>query len=125
MSNSELRSNLSKSDLVILPSRFDGWGAIVNESLMVGTPVVCSNMAGASDLINELNGDVFNSENITHLAQILSKRINQGFVPLEIREQIIKWSDCISPQVVAKYFYTTLFALLNKDEAHNPPPWLN
>ena len=26
------------ADVLVLPSRFDGWGAVVNEALMVGTP---------------------------------------------------------------------------------------
>lgn len=60
------------SDYLILPSRFDGWGAVVNESLSVGTPVLVSENCGASSLIiNEDLGYVFklNEKEITALLE--------------------------------------------------------
>lgn len=59
--NEEIVSFLeSHSDYLILPSRFDGWGAVVNESLSVGTPVLVSKNCGASSLIiNDELGYVF------------------------------------------------------------------
>jgi glycosyltransferase involved in cell wall biosynthesis len=56
----------------VLPSRFDGWGAVVNEALMVGTPVICSDRCGASDVIeNGRNGYVFEADNADALLQRL------------------------------------------------------
>ena len=50
---------MAAADVLVLPSRFDGWGAVVNEALMVGTPVICSDRCGASDVIeNGRNGYV-------------------------------------------------------------------
>ena len=43
---------ISRSDLLVLPSRWDGWGAVVNEALMCGVPVVCSDRCGAMDLLD-------------------------------------------------------------------------
>jgi glycosyltransferase involved in cell wall biosynthesis len=58
----------------VLPSRFDGWGAVVNEALMVGTPVICSNRCGASDVIeNGRNGYVFEAGS----ARALRERLRQ------------------------------------------------
>jgi glycosyltransferase involved in cell wall biosynthesis len=39
--------------VLALPSRFEPFGAVVNEALMSGIPVVCSNQAGASGLIRQ------------------------------------------------------------------------
>ncbi|MEJ7828429.1 MAG: glycosyltransferase [Segetibacter sp.] len=48
-------------DLFILPSRFEVFGAVVNEALVAGLPVICSDQVGAKCLINEgLNGSIFN-----------------------------------------------------------------
>ncbi|WP_332742460.1 glycosyltransferase [Hydrogenophaga sp.] len=60
MPNAETVAAMADADVLVLPSRFDGWGAVVNEALMVGTPVICSNRCGASDAIeNGRNGYVF------------------------------------------------------------------
>ena len=52
------------ADLFILPSRFEPFGAVVNEALLAGLPVICSDMVGAKCLVAEgVSGSVFNSEN--------------------------------------------------------------
>ena len=39
---SDVSSHIMNSDCLILPSKHDGFGAVAVESLMVGTPVICS-----------------------------------------------------------------------------------
>lgn len=64
MPNAETVAAMAAADVLVLPSRFDGWGAVVNEALMVGTPVICSDRCGASDVIeNGRNGHVFEAGN--------------------------------------------------------------
>ncbi len=62
--NARIVAAMAAADVLVLPSRFDGWGAVVNEALMVGTPVICSDRCGASDVIeNGRNGYVFEAGN--------------------------------------------------------------
>jgi glycosyltransferase involved in cell wall biosynthesis len=64
MPNAEIVAAMASADVLVLPSKFDGWGAVVNEALMVGTPVICSDRCGASDVIeNGRNGYVFEAGN--------------------------------------------------------------
>lgn len=80
MPNAETVAAMAQADLLVLPSRFDGWGAVVNEALMVGTPVVCSNRCGASDLIEDgRNGYVFEAGCVDSLLQCL-RRFGSEFV---------------------------------------------
>jgi glycosyltransferase involved in cell wall biosynthesis len=44
----------SKAHLLILPSRWDGWGMPVNEALFAGTPVAATDTSGAASLIANL-----------------------------------------------------------------------
>lgn len=44
------------ADYFILPSTWEPFGAVVNESLIAGVPVLCSAVAGAACLITEKNG---------------------------------------------------------------------
>jgi glycosyltransferase involved in cell wall biosynthesis len=72
MPNAGTVAAMAAADVLVLPSRFDGWGAVVNEALMVGTPVICSNRCGASDLIeNGRNGHVFEAGKVHALLQRL------------------------------------------------------
>lgn len=43
----------------VLPSTYEPFGAVVNEALVAGCFVMCSKLAGASSLINESNGVLF------------------------------------------------------------------
>lgn len=80
MPNAQTVAAMAQADLLVLPSRFDGWGAVVNEALMVGTPVVCSNRCGASDLIEDgRNGYVFEAGSVDSLLQCL-RRFQREFV---------------------------------------------
>jgi len=48
----------SRSDVFILPSRYDGWGVVINQALAAGLPIITSDAAGAGlDLVeNGVNG---------------------------------------------------------------------
>jgi glycosyltransferase involved in cell wall biosynthesis len=79
MPNAETVAAMAAADVLVLPSRFDGWGAVVNEALMVGTPVICSDRCGASDVIeNGRNGFVFEAGN-AHALQDCLQRFCEDF----------------------------------------------
>lgn len=82
MSNKEAMSFLSnKADYLILPSRFDGWGAVINEALSRGVKVIVSNKCGGSSLIiNSKYGYVYNEKNLHELVSILKSVITNDNV---------------------------------------------
>ncbi len=55
----------AQADVFILPSRYDGWGVVVNQALAAGLALICSDAVGAAhDLIESgKNGCTFPSEN--------------------------------------------------------------
>lgn len=58
----QITERISKADILALPSRWDGWGLVVNEALMAGVPVIVSDMCGAADVVRDgTNGYVFRS----------------------------------------------------------------
>lgn len=59
------------ADYLILPSTYEPFGAVVNEALIAGIPVICSNVAGASSLITNANGVTFDPYNKTELLDIM------------------------------------------------------
>jgi glycosyltransferase involved in cell wall biosynthesis len=60
----------AQADVFILPSRYDGWGVVVNQALGAGLPVICSDQVGAGrDLVTDgENGYIFRVGDIDSLA---------------------------------------------------------
>jgi glycosyltransferase involved in cell wall biosynthesis len=64
MDSLELYSFYNIADLFILPSKYEPFGAVVNEALIWGCPCIISDRVGAIDYIREgVNGTVFESGN--------------------------------------------------------------
>lgn len=62
------------SDLMVLPSLSEPYGAVVNEAIISGLPVLCSKHAGASVLIDEgVNGYTFTPNNAHILAGLMER----------------------------------------------------
>jgi glycosyltransferase involved in cell wall biosynthesis len=57
----ELPRFFAQADVFVLPSRYDGWGVVVNQALGAGLPVICSDKVGAwYDLVTDReNGCIF------------------------------------------------------------------
>lgn len=107
--NDEVKLYIGQSDLLILPSLFDGWGAVVNEALSQGTRVLCSDMCGAEILLDEkFRGGEF-SLHPFDLKSRLVKWLEKGPLIKEDRKEIISWAiNHISGQVAANYFVETI-----------------
>lgn len=121
--NSEIFERIRECDILILPSLYDGWGAVINEALMVGTRVLCSESCGASDLVKEDRGEVFYFENddfenkLTKL--LLRKKINSVD-----RKNIISWSEnTISGDIAVQYFMNIMDYKYKRDEIMPVAPW--
>jgi glycosyltransferase involved in cell wall biosynthesis len=123
LKNEDARRVMSRSDILVLPSRFDGWGAVVNEALSCGTKVVVSDACGSSVLVcDQRMGEVFSSGSSEDLAGALN-RLLSGSLSNESRTEIEQWAGrAISPAVAAKY----LSQILERDGAGSrpQPPWL-
>src|SRR5439155_16396241 len=68
----------SEADVFILPSRYDGWGVVVNQALGAGLPVICSDAVGAGLVLVEenVNGLRFASGNVDELERCMEQMLN-------------------------------------------------
>lgn len=86
----ELISWYTIAQVFVLPSTYEPFGAVVNEALLGGCKVLCSELAGASSLINETNGAIFSpyleSELLFCLEDSLSKVTPTPKLITKIRE---------------------------------------
>ena len=65
------------AQLFILPSSSELFGAVVNEALLSGLKVICSNRAGASVLINRSNGIIFDFKKRRDLFVSMKKMVKK------------------------------------------------
>lgn len=73
----ELYSWYLTADIFVLPSTYEPFGAVVNEALLAGCDILCSQSAGASSLIDSTNGEVFNPRNLEDLVQKLNQSLQK------------------------------------------------
>lgn len=79
----EISSAYYACEIFVLPSRYDGWGMVVNEAICCGLPVIVSNAVGASThLVLKENGFIFKSKNIEELATYMKKYDNYELITL-------------------------------------------
>ena len=115
---------LLESDFLVLPSRYDGWGAVVNEALCRGVPVICSDKCGAADLVWASGGGrVFSSGSVDSLSQCLCEQILIGRQSKQRISVLQKWANnAVSGQAVANYFLNIIDAAGTK-KLKPKAPW--
>lgn len=69
----EVPTYLAASDVLVLPSKSEPWGLVVNEAMVCGMPVIVSEKCGCvPDLVqNQINGWIFNPESESSLGDTL------------------------------------------------------
>jgi len=109
------RDNIGKfyalADILVLPSREETWGMVVNEGLCFSLPVIVSDQvgSGADLVIPEENGYVFPSNDVGALAEGMSKMIelpDEDRVKMGERSQrlITEWSNRDLSAAFVEYF---------------------
>jgi glycosyltransferase involved in cell wall biosynthesis len=121
--NQAVGALLASCDLLVLPSRFDGWGVVVNEALTAGTPVVCSDACGAADLLAAPQmGRFFRGGNVKSLAEAIRGQWAQGRPSRTARDLIRDRAGRFSPVSVARYFVDVI-RTVREHTAAPCPPW--
>lgn len=117
--NQQVNVMLRSCDLLVLPSRFDGWGVVINEALAAGTPVVCTQACGAADLVAApFLGEVVPPRSITPLADAIRERMHAGPLSSPARTAIRRHAARFSPATIANYFVEIINSTWNR----TPPP---
>lgn len=93
-----------QADIFVLPSRYDGWGVVVNQALGAGLPIVCSDSVGAAhDLVEpSVNGDAFPANSTQALFEVLKSYLsNPASIQQAGRASLAKsqqWSPAVGAE---------------------------
>ena len=119
---SEVPAKIAAADYFVLPSRFDGWGAVVVEALMVGTPVLCSDRCGASVAVSASGaGAVFRHDDPSDLERAIRTAASHGRLSQAKRAELVSWSRCFTGSAGADYLLEILDGPAGFQEIL--PPW--
>lgn len=124
----ETRAFLYDKDVLILPSRFDGWGCVVNEAILSGCRVIVSDKSGSSALVSShpFLGTIFKTGDRKKLETAIIREVERGGVTPEERQEIRDWSIHISIDKAYPYFIDVMKYYFSDESASQKPvaPWI-
>lgn len=95
---------IATADCLVLPSDHDGWGAVVSEAQISGTPAVCSSECGAAGTVHASEfGSVFRSGDVESLRRCLAIMLDRGPVDSAARQKLATWARCLTAEAGARY----------------------
>jgi glycosyltransferase involved in cell wall biosynthesis len=122
--NNLLKQKISEYDLLVLPSRYDGWGGVVSEAIMIGTPVLVSENCGSHTVVNNnsIAGKIIKELTVSGIARDLHQLIQKGKQNPTDRELLIEWANAhISGKAMANYFEGIMENIKNGGLKPNAP----
>lgn len=109
---------ISSYDALVLPSRYDGWGVVVNEALSAGVPVICSECAGAATLVRTFSTGYTFSPNVRDsLGRLLATLAEKPARLSLLRRNVLEAARAVEPRAAAKYMQRVL------DSGQGAVPW--
>jgi glycosyltransferase involved in cell wall biosynthesis len=109
VSQKSVLSYMSDSDILVQTSNFkEGWGAVVNEAMAVGTCVVASSGVGSAPYLieNQVSGYIYKNGDITALSSIVQSLILYNERAITVGENAKKRIDTLwNGKVAANRLY--------------------
>ena len=114
-------AEMAKHHVLVVPSRHDGWGVVVNEALQAGVPVLASRGVGAAELVEASGaGLVFAPDDPEALAAALREAADPTRLAVW-RERARGYASRLSPDNAARYVHDCLLADARSEPAPSPP----
>ena len=123
-SNSVVK-NIQNYDVVLIPSKADGWNLLVNEAFYAGVGVIVSDQAVSHEVVEKHGGGaIFKSQAPEQMAMAMQRVIDNPQIAIEWMRASRNNVQYISMETVGKYLYDIVryefFQLEEKPEC----PWL-
>lgn len=122
----KMPETLSQYDILILPSRHDGWGMTVTEALVGGIGVLASGACGSSELVRSLDaGMVFSPGSVESIRDSVSYCLTHPDMLDRWKENARQGRSRIMPAAAAEYLDALIdFLYVQEGIGERPvPPW--
>lgn len=122
----EVSHRMSDYDVVIVPSKYDGWNLLVNEAINAGIGVIVSDQAVSDEVIKFGHaGTVFRSNKPRELAKAMQTVIDNPSIINVWHVNAIATSRSISPASVGDYLINILDYFVYGIGERPSCPWIN
>lgn len=103
----KLMSIYKSADVLFIPSKFDGWGAVVNEAISCGLSIISSKTVYASKFLVEekINGFTFDYENEKEMVQAIDNYFSSGNNIEIMKKESFRIFQEWNPYVAAKKIF--------------------
>lgn len=121
-----VREQMMHADYLILPSLYDGYGAVGNEGLQSGCKLIISKQSGCSVFprIHKELGYEFDARDEHSLQVVLNACFAAGPLTISRKRKIVEWAnDNISPDAIADYFEQIIDHYFNR-QTKPIAPWM-
>ncbi len=96
MNQVDLQKYYSASDVLVLASESEGWANVLLESMACGTPVVATNVGGASEIVQtETAGILVKTRNVESIRAGIKRMIENYPNRIEVRQyaELFSWKE--------------------------------
>ncbi len=119
-----IQERIAGSSLLILPSRYDGWGVVVNEAILNNVPIIVSDRCGSKELVENLKvGYIFQNENYYDLANKIIDTLSNSEKWIYFKENCRKYSGLITTDAASDYLLKIIQYTEGKTSQKPLPPW--
>lgn len=119
---SRVSEEVVRADCLVLPSDFDGWGAVVSEALMMGTPAICSDQCGSLGAVRASGvGGVFRAKSRGDLSRLIQRQVKLGKQGPDSRAALAAWARCLGARSGAAYLERILDSTYSGGEVPHVP----
>lgn len=102
-----LPPHFAATDIFVLPSRYDGWGVVVNQALGAALPTIVSDAVGASNLISsEENGLIIPAGEAAPLYAAMHRLATDPALRSRLTAGAARTSATLSPDRAAEFWET-------------------
>ena len=117
--------NIQNYDVVVIPSKADGWNLLVNEAIHAGVGVIVSDQAVSHEVI-EIHGGgaVFKSEAPKQMAIAMQRVIDRPEIAIEWMKRARENVPFISMETMGKYLYDIILYEFFQTGEKPKCPWM-
>lgn len=120
----KVTENISDYDVVVVPSRFDGWNVVINEALRANVGVIASNETVSHELITASKaGAVVRAGDVDELRTVIESVLNKPEIVNIWKDRAKEYSVKIQSDVVGAYLIDVLdhVFIMNHNEKPSSP----
>lgn len=121
----EVTKKMQEYDVIVIPTKYDGWNLLVNEGLHAGIGVITTNEAVSHEIIEKCGaGIVVEADNPRKLAEALQFAINHPEEVSAWKHKASLFVSRISTPVVGQYMIDTINYCIYNEGIRPKCPWV-